>query len=139
MLIALAIGPAKAAASTRAEYIAQVDPICAAADKDIRKALAGFSRDLKRGDLPKAGRKYARADRRFLRSLNDLAAVPPPPEDASLISAWLDLERRDAALPIARALKRRQVRRAVKLFRVSARIERQIDALIGDYGFNRCN
>jgi len=82
-----------------------------------------------------------RAVRRFEASIEAVAQVEPPAEDAALIAQWLALERDDVAATrrIAAALRQEQLgkwRRAVKRSRA---LEREIDALIGDYGFQQCS
>ena len=75
-----------AAAQTRADYVAQVNPICAEATADatpvVRKA---------RLKTPKGVATFYRKIGRIAeRELDALQAVPRPPEDAALIGDWLD-------------------------------------------------
>jgi hypothetical protein len=98
----MAIGAATAhAASTRAEWVAQVDPICEAAQLQEGLAsaqLAPLARRVKqhKGDR-KTLRKFGRAFNSFLqqtiaieRGVNSqIAAIPPAPDDVSLVQVWL--------------------------------------------------
>lgn len=129
------------AATTRAEYIALVEPICKEADGDISRALRGWVTNIKKGNLPKAGRKVGRANRIFERSIDSVERILPPAEDAAVIASWLALERRDVRLGnrISSALKSRNARRAVKFLDKSFKLEKTINAVIGDYGFKECN
>jgi hypothetical protein len=98
----LAITPAHAA-STRAEYIAQVDPICQSFVGRINDARTSYNRDYKRWarDLDHGSLKnWERQTHRTFQSLralvgieagltDQIAAVPPPAEDAATVNAWL--------------------------------------------------
>jgi hypothetical protein len=139
--LALAAPATSMGADTRAEYIAQVDPICKRADKRIfplaKQAFGAWDR----GELGKAGRGFSRVARVFGASIAKVAAVPPPVADQALIGDWLDLERRDVALTagIGAALRQGKEGKARKLVKKSIAIEKPIDRLVGDYGFKECN
>jgi sensor domain CHASE-containing protein len=100
----IAVGVAQAgAASTRTEYIAQVDPICQSFVGSINDARTAYNknhkrwgRDLNHGSL----KRWERQTHRTFQSLGTLvqieaaltdqiAAVPPAAEDAATINAWL--------------------------------------------------
>ena len=100
----IAVGAAPAgAASTRAEYIAQVDPICQSFVGRINDARTSYSRSYKRWgrDLNHGSlKRWERQTHRTFQSLRTLiqieaaltdqiAPVPPPAEDATTINAWL--------------------------------------------------
>lgn len=102
------VAPANGA-STRAEYIAQVEPICQSFAPQEATASSAFSRDYKRwarllshGTLKSWVRQTARTAA-ALRAFNNVhaamteqvAAVAPPPADASTITTWLN-DRRQA-------------------------------------------
>jgi predicted transcriptional regulator len=73
-------------ATTRAQYAAQVNPICAEASADAERILrrAGFK-------TPKKARKtLRRADRLSERTIDSIEAIPPPPADAATAAAWID-------------------------------------------------
>jgi hypothetical protein len=99
------------AASTRAEYTAQVDPICAAAAPVIDQAYSSYNRSYKRwvhltthGSLKtwvKQTRRMATTLSGFVEAnanlTNQVAAVSPAPGDESTIGTWLDYRRRAEA------------------------------------------
>jgi hypothetical protein len=98
---ALAITAASAsAATTRAEFVAQVDPICQNGQAQEVLAAQPFKRALKR-DKKHHNRKTSRkADRALAvyfqqyaaieHAVNaQIATVPPAPDDVSLIQVWL--------------------------------------------------
>jgi len=106
----LAVGGAghARAASTHAEYVAQVDPICQSWAGTLGRAAAAYNHNLKRlGRLAKSGtlRAFARQDKRTADALNHLGSmhtsatnqiesVQPVPEDARVILAWITDRRR---------------------------------------------
>jgi len=97
------------AASTRAEYIAQVDPICQSFVVPRTDAFKAYTKNVTRL-LFSSGPKPARGDfKRTARSLNRLvqlraslttqiATVPPPAEDAVTVGTWLNDRRQAEAL-----------------------------------------
>jgi hypothetical protein len=100
-LVAVWAAPADAA-STRAEYIAQVDPICQAFAPRWHNAATAYRKNFKEWErrLTKGTLKgwVSQTDRtfRWLRRLvqidagltDQIAAVPPAPEDAGTVSTW---------------------------------------------------
>ena len=116
--VAVCIGAVPAhAASTRSDYVAQVDPICAASAPVIGQAYGSYSRNYKRwihqashGSLKawvKQTRRTAASLGRFNQaetSLTDqLAAVPAAPGDESTIGSWLSYRRQAEAFGAAAA------------------------------------
>lgn len=101
-VIAVGVAPA-GAASTRAEYIAQVDPLCQSFVSRINDARTAYNRNYKRWghDLNHGSLKgWERQTHRTFQSLrtvvqieagltDQIAAVPAPAEDAATIDAWL--------------------------------------------------
>jgi hypothetical protein len=101
-LIGVGAAPADAA-STRADYVAQVDPICQSfagpvndAAKTYRKNFKDWERRLTKGSLKGWVRQTGRTFRslRHLVQVNagltdQIAAVTPPAEDAGTINTWL--------------------------------------------------
>jgi hypothetical protein len=105
-----AVTPAQAA-STRAEYIAQVDPICQSFVGPNDGAVHAYLKDWKRlGPVAKNGtlKQFVAQTKRIARSLrqlagikasltNQIAAVPPPAEDSATVGSWLDYRRQEEA------------------------------------------
>jgi hypothetical protein len=152
-LIAVWAAPAEAV-STRAEYIAQVDPICQSFEGPVDDGWAAYVRNFKRWvrtvkhGTPKAivrgAQRTARSLAQWAQTLNRLfdqiAAVPPPPEDAATVSAWINHRRQANAYNLANAsafksLKIRKVNRLVGL--ATAEAEASERAIAG-FGFQVC-
>ena len=103
LAIALIAAPTAHAASTRAEYIAQVDPICQSFGPSLHKAQKAYSKEYKewerrlsKGTLKgweRQTHRTSQALRAFVQidaGLTDqIAAVPPPAADAGTANAWL--------------------------------------------------
>jgi hypothetical protein len=134
ILVALAIFSAPAyAASTRAEYVAQVEPICHAAQKPTFKAYGALFKGLSKaglvGDQPEISRKTRRISARllgtfYLRISNvyasttaQISAVLPAPGDEAAVTRRLDGRNQAATLgaQAGRAAKHQKVRRAARL------------------------
>lgn len=142
------------AASTRAEYIAQVDPICQSFEGPVDGAWAAYVRNDKRWARASkygASKAIVRTAKRTARSLagwaqtltrliDQVAPVPPPAEDALTVSTWLDLRRQANAneMSAASALKRGN---APKYFRLLRPADAEADAserAISGFGFQAC-
>src|SRR5262245_38535735 len=99
LLAMLFVGvPAASAASTRADYVAQADPICLSTHLAEGNQLTGFSTDLKKGRLKVAARKMRAAGTVFSGGVDQLASLERPPADVSQLSTWIDSLR--AQVPI---------------------------------------
>lgn len=116
VVVLLTIGvvtvPPAHAASTRAEYIAQVDPICQPFVGPLQDAIGAYSRNEKRlGPVAIKGtlKQFIAQTKRIARSLrrlaqlhadltNQIATVPPPTEDFGTVGTWLNHRRQEEAL-----------------------------------------
>jgi hypothetical protein len=98
--------PAAGAAATRAEYVAQVDPICQAGQRDMRveakrqnPAIKKIRQKLEQGGLSRqreelllgklAAKEFAPTLKVFPRVTTQITAVVPAPGDESLVAGWL--------------------------------------------------
>jgi hypothetical protein len=126
---------------TRADYIAQADPICLSTSQAESNAAAGLLKDLAKGHDKVAARKLRRAAVVFSGGVEQLAALEQPPADAALLGTWIASLR--AQVPItkrfARALNRGQEKRIRKSARQLILAEEKTIALVDDYGFTLCS
>jgi hypothetical protein len=113
---AVAVTPAHAA-QTRAEYIAQVDPICQSfvgpvndAARVLRRDHKEWERRLTKGTLKGWVKQTHRTARSILRlaevdaRLTDqIATVSAPPGDAGIIGTWLNFRRQSVAFATSAA------------------------------------
>jgi hypothetical protein len=140
-VVALAITTTAQAASTRAEYIAQADPICSSTLDREAKTFHLVGSDLDRGRFKRAAKKFARTNRVFSAGVEQLAVLNPPAADAALIGPWVAMLRAQAPLAsrVTRLLRKGarpgQIAKAVnRLFKFSDRTQ----ALVAGYGFTQC-
>ena len=110
-LIAVSAAPA-GAASTRAEYVTQVDSICQSFVGANDNAVRAFIRNEKRlGPVAAHGtlKQFGAQTKRIARSLkrlagvkadltNQIATVPPPADDFATVTTWLNYRRQEEAL-----------------------------------------
>jgi hypothetical protein len=152
-LVAMAFTAAAAqAASTRAEYVAQVDPVCQqalmaekTADKTFHRRIKKAEQQLKLGRHPKAARsvllRYYGRLRQIDRNLDGaIAPIPPAPGDEPTIQTWLaqrersiDLQRR-----AMRALRGFKLRRYFHFFFGALRSDFAALDTVRDFGFAYC-
>jgi hypothetical protein len=140
-LVVLLLGASVAiAAATRAEYVSQADPYCAAANKDIKALNQRFHRLFRRGKDKAAGRVLSKTGTRLSRSVDEVRAIAPPPGDEALVGEWLRLVDQIAANNhvMGRAHARHQFRKQDGLYAQNNRIANRAHALVADWGFHAC-
>jgi hypothetical protein len=130
---------------TRAEYVAQLEPICSAEYKAASKANQGLTDDIEAGRTRSAIARVGRWKRIFERGEARIAAVPQPSADAAVLSQWL-LARKSfvrALKPFARAITTGHVRAHDGA--VSGRTAKRValralgaDQLVEGFGFKSC-
>ena len=79
------------AASTRAEYAQQADPICRSSDKDTTHLWKRFLRLNKRFKSKGATNALRSIKARTRSSNRELRLIAPPPGDEALIGEWLGI------------------------------------------------
>ena len=152
-LIAVWAVPA-GAASTRAEYIAQVDPMCAASVGPENDAAQRVIKNLRRlGSVANSGKAkgFVKQTRRTAGSITQLAtidsnltdqisAVPPPSADAGTIASWLSGRRQsDASLnSAATALRQYKFRVFLKRLKQAGAADSAAKAAVSGFGFQVC-
>jgi hypothetical protein len=153
-MIALAITATPAhGASTRAEYVAQVDPICKSELRTekavIRPAKKRYDRLVKRGlDPDKPSKPIGRLVIRVYDHLaqiqreadSQIATVPPAPGDESTVTTWLQ----DRAAftrqfkQAGHAFGHQKLRRFYRLILGAYEHDERAEELIQDFGFSSC-
>jgi hypothetical protein len=154
-LIALVVGATPAgAASTRAEYVAQVDPMCQAALPQLASTQKAFERKLTAiNKRVKSGRfkGILRLITSAARSLNayttvhanlttQISGVPPAPPDVSAVNGWLQ-NRRNAesfGTSAASSLKHAKFRQFARQLNQAAAADQAGIAQISGFGFQFC-
>src|SRR6266545_7852256 len=112
------------AASTRAEYIAQVDPICQSFQAPLTGAFNSYHRAFKamnKNAKSGSGKAFLKSIKRTARTLNAVAglhlsmtaqitAVPPLAADTAIVNTWLTALGQEQANEVAAATALRQFR-----------------------------
>jgi hypothetical protein len=151
LLVVAMTATAAYAASTRAEYVAQVDPIChtafvseKAADKTFHRRIKKEEQQIQRGRRSKRGRFAVFHFYHRLRQVNrnmDAAIGPiaPAPGDEGAIQTWLNGSERSIILQ-ARALRalQREPGRYIKLFLKAFDASLSARDTVRDFGFAYC-
>lgn len=144
------------AASTRAEYVAQADPICQAGQTQERAAFEAYRKAIRRylNRLPHPdpftpGKKVIRLVvhhyERILaidRSVNSqLSSISSAPGDEAAVAEWLQLRARSADLldRAVHAVRRHKPRLFIRLYLKSIRRTLQAELPIRDFGFQHCS
>lgn len=125
---------------TRAEYKADVEPICKANTKANENILAGVEGKVKQGKLKPAGRQFTRAATALKGTLGQLKAVPKPPADEGRLTEWLQRVDKQRALlqEIGQALIAEKRRKAETISVKLVSGARLTNALVVSFGFNYC-
>ena len=140
-LIAVWTVPADAA-STRAEYIAQADPICQNTEVAERRALGPKGtvlRLLKHGRYKEAARRYRNNTAAFSAGVEQLAVLEPTSADAQLITNWVQMLRKQ--IPVAnRATAAMAHGHPIdKFLRRLGSMNVETHALVATFGFHYCD
>jgi hypothetical protein len=148
-ILVVAVTPARAA-STRAEYVAQAEAVCAAPtpqllkiskheDQVIKQARAGNLRPSQYAvRMGKLLGKLATIEGQIL---TQLATIPPAPGDEAIITAWLQGVRDGDALLVhaVRAGKHGNLGQMLARLKQSISVTTQAEQPVAGFGFEACN
>jgi hypothetical protein len=155
IVAAIAAAPASAA-TTRAEWVAQVEPICQAAQKPTSKAYSSFFKGLDKlglvGDDPEVSKRDARISDRLLgtfyvrasdiysRTTAQLTAVAPGPGDESAVAEWIAGRNQTSLLgaQAGRAAKHRKLKRAFHLADRAVTAGERAPGPVAGFGLHFC-
>jgi hypothetical protein len=79
---------APGAIPTRAEYVAEVDPICEKNTNSNKPILKNARQSVNARNLQAAGADFARVAANFGKALKSIEAVPRPTEDSARLEKW---------------------------------------------------
>lgn len=124
----------------RASYVAALEPICKANTRANARILKGVKRQVQKGVLVPAGRRFVRASNALARSTRQMARVPRPAADEARLKKWFSYLNRERIylLKIGKALKKRNKfvaqKQAVQLNRNNNRANNTVIS----FGFKEC-
>lgn len=81
-------GAEEAVAPTRAEYVAQIEPICQANTEANATILENAKYRAHHGKMKRAGAQFIHASAAFKATVGKIAAVPRPPADDARLLKW---------------------------------------------------
>ena len=145
-LIAVWAVPADAA-STRAEYVAQAEAVCAGPTPQFikllkqEKQLQKRAADLKPSQFAvRLGKIIGKLGTIEGQILTKLATIPPAPGDEAVIAQWLKGGRDQQALinRAARAGKHGKLGQLLARLNQSISVATQTNQLVADFGFQSC-
>ena len=125
---------------SRDEYVARLEPICAANSKANSRILKGVKDQVNHGKLGPAGGRFIRASAALARSVRQMAKVPKPTADQAKLTKWfgyLKHEQRYLQL-IGKSLKSGNKYRASKLASQLNRNNNKANNTIITFGFKEC-
>jgi len=151
LALAVLVAASAEGAATRAEYVAQAEPICAETNSDIArldkrfftladKGLEARKRPTQKRFFRKAGGVIKETAAAFDASVAAVRLIPPPPGDEQLITQWLDINARRADLNRDRgkAFAKLRFRRAAQLQSQNVLLADEAHGLVADFGFHAC-
>jgi hypothetical protein len=140
LVVLIALPATSHAAATRAEYVAQADPICATTNSDIAKLNKKFLRLDKRGRYGAAGAALGKTGTRLSASIVQVRAIAPSPGDEATVTSWLGLIESVAMdnRRMGRAEVERRFGKVIKLIHRNDVLHDQAHALVADWGFQAC-
>lgn len=86
--LVLVVPVSVAAAPTRDEYKAKVEPICKTNTKANERILAGVRQQVQQGKLKAAGGKFSKAAAALKTAVNQIRGVAQPSEDQARLAKW---------------------------------------------------
>jgi hypothetical protein len=149
----MAIAPSAHAASSRAEYVTQVEPICQAAQKPTFKVYSRAFKDAPTVEDPDdvtkrdvhrldraLGRFYTGIATVYGRTSARIGAVSPGPGDEATVTAWLSGRARAQALMLqaGRVARHLKVRRAARLANQGIAASDAASRNVSGFGFYFC-
>jgi hypothetical protein len=141
-LASLAAAPAPAAeAPSRTEYVDQLEAICKPDALATQRAMKGARADIRAERLKAATKKFAKATSIFGGTVNQISAVPRPPEDAAKLGKWFTyLNRQESYLQQITVQLRQD--HAIKAQRLTARFIHNgnlANNVVLAFGFDYCS
>ncbi len=140
LVLALPSAAALAAETTRAEYVAAVEPICERNTKANERILKGARAEVRGGRLRQAAGRLARASAALRKTLAELQAIPRPAAEAATLARWLGFVKTEAGLfaSTAKKLSAGEKAAAEKVAILLTRNANRANDTVLDFEFHYC-
>jgi hypothetical protein len=141
LVASLAIASLAAAAEVdRAEYKAQVEPICKTNSQANDQILKPVRKLVKQGKLKQAASRFNQASAALKKTLTQLKAVPQPTADEARLAKWLGYVKTEADLfsKAAKKLKAGQKGAAQSVVNKLTSTANQANATVLSFEFHFC-
>jgi hypothetical protein len=125
---------------SRAEYVAQSEPICKANTIASRDILRGIRQDIRDSKLKRAGGKFQRAARALERTIQSLEQLERPSEDSTILARWFE-QLNDEATLLDRVAKQLKAEKTSNLGRYILEIRHtanKANNVVLTFGFEYC-
>jgi hypothetical protein len=139
-VLIVAVSVASAAGPTRAEYLAQTEPICQANTDGNRTILKGVQKKIRNQQFAPAGKQFLRAAAAFKKTINQVDAVPKPDADIALLTPWI-AKLRQAQTMLQRIGSLVKKKKAFKAQGIVVKLSRhaiQTNNSVAGFGFESC-
>jgi hypothetical protein len=125
---------------SRSEYIAQVEPICAASTKSNSTILKGVKEQVKHGKTGPAGKRFIRAAGVLNKSTAKIAKVPQPAADEAKLTKWIGYLKSEGSFlqRIGKSLKAGNKYKAQKLAVKLNTNNNKANNTVISFGFKEC-
>lgn len=140
LLVAVPLALAAEGELNRDEYVAKLEPVCAANGKANARILKGVKRQVQKGRLTPAGKRFIRASGALARSIRQMAKAPKPAADMAKLNKWFRYLRKEKAYLqlIGKALKSGNKYRAQKLAVQLNKNNNRANNTVIAFGFREC-
>lgn len=125
---------------TRAEYAAEVEPICKRNTEANEKILKGVRAQVTHGQLKQAGARFVKASSALRGTVRQLRAVVQPPEDRETLGNWFGYLGEEAKLlgETGTKLRHGDKRGALRLSSSLIKVANKANAEVLDFPFRYC-
>jgi hypothetical protein len=125
---------------TTTEYVERVEPICKANTEANSRILKGVKEQVKQDKLVPAGKRFIRASSALGKTVEQIAKVPQPAEDAVKLTKWIGYLKQEKVFlqKIGSALKAKDKFHAQKLAVELNRNNNKANNTVISFPFKEC-
>jgi hypothetical protein len=134
--VALIAAAVAVGAASRADFVAQVDPICKRKQQQAERLLD------KAGNGNRArGKAYATIARKGRAALSEIYSIGPAPSDLVIFDRWVQKIQRENAIVVrmARSLKAGRTSKTAIFLQKATDADKRGEKVVRDFGFRYCD